>query len=127
VRRGLARRGREVISYLGVDEKSFQKRHEYVTVVCDLGARRVVDVGDGRGRTSLDGFYETLSEEQRSGIEGIAMDMWGPYIRSTLEHVPGAADKIGSTSSTSSRISRRRSTTCAKPNTGGSRRSATRR
>jgi transposase len=95
VRRGLERRGEEVIEYLGVDEKSFQKQHEYVTVVCDLGARpRVLAVGDGRGRASLDGFYERQSEEQRAGIKAVVMDMWGPYISSTLEHVPGAADKI---------------------------------
>jgi transposase len=56
VRRGLDRRGQEVVAYLGVDEKSFQKRHEYVTVVCDLGTRRVLEVGDGRGRASLDRF-----------------------------------------------------------------------
>jgi transposase len=94
VRRGLDRRGQEVVAYLGVDEKSFQKRHEYVTVVCDLGTRRVLDVGDGRGRSSLDRFYTGLSEEQLAGIEGVAMDMWQPYIRSTLEHVPEAEHKI---------------------------------
>lgn len=95
VRRGLARRGEEQIEYLGVDEKSFQKGHEYVTVVCDLcKPARVLAVGDGRGRASLDEFYKGLKEDQRSGIQGVAMDMWGPYISSTLEHVPGAADKI---------------------------------
>lgn len=94
VRRGLDRRSQEVTPYLGVDEKSFQKRHEYVTVVCDLTRRCVLDVADGRSRASLDGYYEGLSEEQLTGIRGIAMDMWKPYVSSTLEHVPEAADKI---------------------------------
>lgn len=73
VRRGLARRGEEMIEYLGVDEKSFQKEHEYVTVVCDLDKPpRVLAVGDGQGRASLDEFYKGMSEEQRSGIQGSA-------------------------------------------------------
>jgi len=64
VRRGLARRGREVVPYLGVDEKSFQKQQEYVTVLCDLGARRVPDVCNGCDRASLDQSSEGRSEEQ---------------------------------------------------------------
>ncbi len=35
VARGLALRERKLPQRLGVDETSFQKRHEYVTVVCD--------------------------------------------------------------------------------------------
>ncbi|HEV7669895.1 MAG TPA: helix-turn-helix domain-containing protein [Thermoanaerobaculia bacterium] len=35
VQRGLSRRALELPTQLGVDETSFQKRHEYVTVVCD--------------------------------------------------------------------------------------------
>lgn len=94
VSRGLARRDQEVIPYLGVDEKSFQKRHEYVTVVNDLDGSRVLYVGDGRGRAPLDDFYGSCSDEQLEGIEGVAMDMWKPYIASTREHVPDADAKI---------------------------------
>ena len=94
VARGLVRREQEVIRYLGIDETSFQKRHEYVTVVCDLENPRVLYVGDGRSRASIDGFYETLTEQQMEGIDGVAMDMWKPYIRSTHAYVPGADTKI---------------------------------
>ena len=94
VRRGLARRKREVVRRIGVDETSFQKRHEYVTVVCDLERPRVLHVADGRGQEALDGFYEGLDEEQLAGIEAVAMDMWWPYIKATLAHVPGAERKV---------------------------------
>lgn len=94
VARGLARRETEVIPFLGIDETSFQKRHEYVTVVCDLGNPRVLYVGDGRSRDSIDGFFESLTAEQLESIEGIAMDMWEPYIGSTHAWVPGAESKI---------------------------------
>jgi len=43
---------------------------------------------------SLDGFWESLTAEQLAGVEAVAMDMWEPYVQSTLSHVPGAASKI---------------------------------
>ena len=45
-----------------MDEKSFRKRHRYLTVVNDLDRGRVLYVAAGRRRESLDGFWETLSD-----------------------------------------------------------------
>ena len=42
---------------------------------------RVLFVAEVRKQSSLDGFWPTLSQEQRDGIEAVAMDMWDPYIR----------------------------------------------
>ena len=94
VRRGLERRTLEAPRHAGVDETSFQKRHEYVTVVSDLERGVVVHVADDRGREALDGFWTRLREEQRAQVEAVAMDMWEPYIQSTLAHLPGAESKI---------------------------------
>lgn len=94
VERGLARRGPEVVRELGVDEKSFQKGHEYVTVVCNLSTGHVLYVGDDRKQESLNAFYVGLTAEQRAAIEAVAMDIWDPYVRATLAHVPGAESKI---------------------------------
>lgn len=94
VRRGLARRPQETPKYVGVDETSFQKRHEYVTVVSDLEASTVLYVGDDRKQESLDAFWLSLSEECRAAIQGVAMDMWEPYIQLTRAHVPDAEHKI---------------------------------
>ena len=94
VRRGLARRRLEPVPFLGIDETSFQRRHEYVTLVSDLARPRVLYVADDRGKDSLDRFWDHLSPEQLTAIEGIAMDMWPPYIDSTKAHVPDATEKI---------------------------------
>jgi len=94
VRRGLARRKELCPARIGVDETSFQKRHEYVTSVIDLDEGTVLHIADDRETTSLDGFYEQLGPEQLEGIEVVAMDMWKPYINSTREHVPDADQKI---------------------------------
>ena len=94
VQRGLARRQLETPRYAGVDETSFQKRHEYVTVVSDLERTRVLYVGDGRGQDALDTFWRSWTPEQRAQVEAVAMDMWEPYVRSTLAHLPDGASKI---------------------------------
>lgn len=96
VARGLERRGLVPLRRIGVDETSFQKRHEYVTAVTDLEAPepRVIYVADDRGREALDGFYRQYSQEALAALEAVCMDMWAPYVRSTQEHVPCAAQKI---------------------------------
>lgn len=94
VRRGLARREVLQPECLSVDETSFQKRHEYVTVVTEQSTGNVVHVADERTRESLEAFYVGLSAEQRAGIRAVAMDMWPAYIKATQAHVPGADEKI---------------------------------
>jgi len=94
VRRGLARRKKEPVAHLGIDETSFQRRHEYVTVVSDQDRSRVLFVADNRKRESLDGFWSELTAEQLGAIEAVAMDMWEPYIRSVKSAVPDAESKI---------------------------------
>lgn len=94
VGRGLARRERRLPRRIGVDETSFQKRHEYVTVVCDQEEGVVVHVADGRGQDCLDDFYKAFTEEERQAVESVAMDMWAAYIGSTQHYIPDAKTKI---------------------------------
>lgn len=94
VKRGLARRKDEAAPRTGVDETSFQRRHEYVTVVSDLDTSEVLYVADDRGAASLDGYFKALPAEELARIEAVSMDMWAPYIKSVREHVPNADEKI---------------------------------
>jgi transposase len=94
VQRGLARRKRALPKRVGVDEASFQKRHEYVTVVNDLATGVVLQVADDRKQVSLDGFFAELGPKGCARLTAVAMDMWAPYIASTRQHVPEADAKI---------------------------------
>ena len=94
VRRGLLRRESEVVRHVGVDETSFTRGHAYVTVVADLERSRVLYVADDRTKASLDGYWSGLSHEHLVAIEAVAMDMYAPYIQSTLLHVPFADERI---------------------------------
>jgi len=87
VRRGLAKRKPEAPARMGVDETSFARRHEYVTVVTDLDTSEVLYVADNRTREGLERYYESLSEAELARIEVVSMDMWKPYIRATERYV----------------------------------------
>lgn len=94
VERGLERREREPLRAVGIDETSFQKRHEYVTVVADLERARVVWVGDHRRWETLAAFWDSLTPQERSDVEEAVMDMWEPYISATTHALPDGSSKI---------------------------------
>lgn len=94
VARGLARRQSEPLRSIGIDETSFQKRHEYVTVVYDTERTRVIDVLDGRKQEAVEEFYWNTPFEHLQTLESVSMDMWPPYIQATRQHVPDADLKI---------------------------------
>lgn len=92
VNRGLARRQAQSPKHIGVDETSFRKGHDYVTIVSAGG--KVLHVADERKKASLKSYYDTLSDSQKAGIESVSMDMWPAYIKATLENIPNADRKI---------------------------------
>ena len=94
VARGLARRPRQAVRHLSVDETAFRRRHQYVTVVSNPKEGIVLHVAQGRGKQALKAFYEGLGKARRAAVESVSMDMWGPYIAATLEMIPEALKKI---------------------------------
>ena len=96
VERGLARKSPAVMPRLCVDEKGMGHGQNYLTIVAQVTDERttVEYVGEERERESLDAFWAGLTAEQLAGVEAVAMDMWEPYVQSTLAQVPGAAGKI---------------------------------
>jgi transposase len=79
VRRGLARREVEAIEELAIDETSFQKRHEYVTVLVDRKTGVVIDILDDRKKSTLKKWLQA-NKDQLHEVQSISMDMWEPFI-----------------------------------------------
>ena len=94
VRRGRARKRPQPLRYIGIDEKSARKGHRYLTLVVNAESGQVEYIADDRKTESLDGFFQQLSPEQLAGLQGIALDIWEPYILSIREHVPDADCKM---------------------------------
>jgi transposase len=94
VERGLARREKTPSKALGIDETSFQKRHEYVTVVVDQHSKTVIDVLDDRKMQTLQNWFEVMEPEEKAHIETIAMDMWDPFIGAVRNTIVGWESKV---------------------------------
>jgi transposase len=94
VRRGLARRRSVAGRRLGIDEHSYLKHFQFVTMVVDLDEQTVLHVADDRTAETLASYFESLSIDERLAIEAIAMDMWDPYRRTVRDYVPDGDLKI---------------------------------
>lgn len=75
---------------LMIDEIAVRRGHSYMTVVADYFTGRVVWMGPGRDKATLDAFFATMSDQQKQAIEAVAMDMWDPYINRVRSHCPQA-------------------------------------
>lgn len=80
VARGLRRREVVPVESMSLDETSFQKRHEYVTVLTDRTRNVVVDVLNDRGQKTLTEYFRAMPETHRAALKTITMDMWDPFI-----------------------------------------------
>jgi len=92
----LIKRGRQghkirSLKVIGIDEVSYRKGRRYATVVYDMSRARVVWVGKGKGRSTIDRFFlEELSEYQRANIMYATCDMSRAYMGAIKDHCPNA-------------------------------------
>lgn len=80
VKRGLARRSKTEPISIGIDETSFQKRHEYITVILDKKNDVIIDILDDRKAETLKDWFKTQEKSDFSKLESISLDMWDPFI-----------------------------------------------
>lgn len=73
-------RTEEEISYLGIDEKSFQRGYSYVTVPINTDRSRVLDLVPDRKLEAAKKLLQTLTPIQRSSLKAVALDMWPAVI-----------------------------------------------
>jgi transposase len=76
---------------IGIDEVSYKKGQKYVTLVYDLDRAKVLWVGEGKGRATIDRFFtEVLTKEQREAIRWACSDMANGYTEAVKAHCPNA-------------------------------------
>jgi transposase len=74
---------------IGVDELSYKKGQKYVTLVYDLDRAKVLWVGEGKGRATLERFFnEELTQKQREAIRWASCDMANAYTETIKDHCP---------------------------------------
>jgi transposase len=75
---------------IGVDEISYKRGHEYITIVADHDSGNVVWCAEGRTTEVLQRFFDELGEEGRDRIVAISMDLGHAYAKAARESIPHA-------------------------------------
>jgi transposase len=75
---------------IGVDELSYRRHHEYVTVVVDHERGRVVWAAEGKSAATLKRFFEDLGPDRCAELEAVTIDLSGAYIKAVTEASPEA-------------------------------------
>lgn len=91
--RGLLRRdiSGHGLDHLSLDEKSFKKGHQYVSVLSHPASGCVLDIAEGRTKESTEKLLDaTLTKEQQHGVQTISMDMWKAYLTVSREKLQNA-------------------------------------
>lgn len=94
VNRGLARREEKPLENIAIDETSFQRRHEYVTVVYDKDRDAILEVLDDRKSETLEKWLKNRPKEHLDSIKTVSLDMWDPFILAVKNTVPNAMNAI---------------------------------
>lgn len=76
---------------IGVDEISWKKHHNYLTLVADHDSGTIVWGAEGKNTTTLDGFFDELGDARSGQIEAVSMDMGPAFRKSVTAHAPQAA------------------------------------
>jgi transposase len=90
VSRGCERRSVDKVIHVGVDEQSFGKGQDHVTVMTDIDESRVLEVTPNRTTELAEFLWKTLSPKQHSRGRVVCMDMWQAYETSTETNAPNA-------------------------------------
>jgi transposase len=78
------------LTVIGVDELSFRRHHNYITVVVDHVRQRIVWVGEGKSADTLAEFFKALGPERAKLLTHVTMDLSAAYRTSVAAHAPQA-------------------------------------
>jgi len=90
VSRGLALRSTEEVKRVALDEKSFGRGHDYVSILTDHSPARVLEVVPERTTEAALALWKSLPEPQRHKVEAASMDMGAGFLSATRQAAPQA-------------------------------------
>src|SRR5260370_22808993 len=80
------------VTTVAIDETSYRRGHEYLTLVADMQARRVVFVTTGKDAGTIERFAQYLGQHDGmpEQITSVSIDMSPAFIKGVGEHLPDA-------------------------------------
>jgi transposase len=78
------------LTRIGVDELSYRRHHEYVTVVIDHARGAVVWARQGKDAATLGAFFDELGKVRCAKLEAVTLDLSAAYIKAVTQASPQA-------------------------------------
>ena len=80
------------VDAVAIDETSYKRGHNYLTLAADADARKVVFVTEGRGAETIAGFGEHLRAHNADpqNIKAVSIDMSPAFIKGVTDTLPNA-------------------------------------
>ncbi len=78
------------LTRIGVDELSYRRHHEYVTVIVDHTTGDIVWAHPGKNAETLNKFFADLGPERAKRLAAVTLDLSAAYIKSVSENAPQA-------------------------------------
>jgi len=78
------------LTHIGIDELSYRRHHQYVTVVVDHIRRGIVWASEGKDSDAALAFFDELGPERIAKLKAVTIDMSKAYIKAVSEAAPGA-------------------------------------
>jgi transposase len=75
---------------IGVDEVSWKKHHNYLTLVSNHGTGKIVWGRAGKDAATLDEFFDELGPQRAERIEAASTDMGPAFVKSVTDNAPDA-------------------------------------
>jgi transposase len=75
------------LRYLGIDEFSIRKGHNYMSIFVDLESGRILHAVEGKAGQDIEPFLKVIKKRAHK-LEAIAMDMSTGFISAVEEHLP---------------------------------------
>jgi transposase len=78
------------LELIGCDEVSYGADHKFLTCVANHQTGGIVWATEGRNSASLQAFFDQLSDEQKTSIRAVSIDMSAGYEKAIRDSVPHA-------------------------------------
>jgi transposase len=78
------------LELIGCDEVSYGADHKFLTCVANHQTGGIVWATEGRNSASLQAFFDQLSDEQKTSIRAVSIDMSAGYEKAIRDSVPDA-------------------------------------
>jgi len=75
---------------IGLDELSYRKGHNYISIVVDHDRERIVWAGEGKSGETVDAFFAELGPERAAKLEHVSIDMSASYEAAIKKNAPNA-------------------------------------